>query len=470
MSRFKYSDDELEINKVLKMNQDISASLMSDRSMNDTRQKADAAIESSMELLRLLGKANDVEALSAKAKSHADKRALEHRPELESWDELVRQASEYNPGIVTLEDIMTEDEINASFRELDAIEKEFSRQTGLINKVDLSFLAVATALQVAKTLLFPYAAGKAGYGTGFDPEPRKKDDDSSIKQAHREATDDYKTKTLDKNGGRTGYWINILYQPPPYDIITGSPAAGLQLHGKEHRLYTLGHDPILGWLFGTMNILTDIITTTSFQSRRVKRAPKPMHITPEAVSMPSMIQESYETIKADRLNLPAAVFAQAQHLKSDEYTKMGLPVPILSAINEQFASQLYKEHYDALCFSRDAKIVGQSLMASILIDMIIGLVHGLFRKEDVPKKVYEVRTRKILLISNSIASASTIINAGITSNPKNLDIGGLLSTISHLFLDTRFIAKVKEEYIENEVAGRLQSELDEIDALYRELT
>ena len=50
--------------------------------------------------------------------------------------------------------------------------------------------------------------------------------------------------------------------------------------------------------------------------------------------------------------------------------------------------------------------------------MIIGLAHGLFRDESVPKDIYEVRTRKILLISNSIASASTIINASITSYNK----------------------------------------------------
>lgn len=465
MSRFKYSDNELEQNKILKMNQDISSSLMNDSSMADARQKADAAIESSVELLRLLGKADAVDKLSEEIQGHTEPQKLEHSPKVESWEELVRQANEYYPEIVTLEDIMTEAEINASFHELDLIEKEFSRRTSLVNKVDLSFLAIATALQVTKNLLFPYVAGKAGYGTAFDPNQRLPHDDKSIKKAHRSANDAYMNKHAKKNG--TGYWINILYLTPPYDLTKGSPAAGLELHGGEHRLYTLGHDPVLGWLFGTMNILTDIITTSSFQSRRVIR--KPPMITPEVASLPTMVQESYEMIKADRLNLPAAIFAQAQHLKSDKFTKMGLPVPVLAAINEQFASQLYKEHYDSLCFSRDIKIVGQSFVVSVLIDLIIGLVHGLFRKEGTPQKIYEVRTRKILLISNTIASASTIIHTGITANPRNLDIGGLLSTVSHLFLDTRFILKIQEEFIENEISKRLLSEIQEIDTLYSEL-
>ena len=194
-----------------------------------------------------------------------------------------------------------------------------------------------------------------------------------------------------------------------------------------------------------------------------------MVITPEVVFMGQMFKECYEYIKVDYFNLPAALFAQAQHLKSDSYTKLGLPVPLLSSINENFASKLYSENYDALCFARDVKIVGASFVVSKLFDMIITLTHGLFRKEDEDKDLYEVRTRKILLISNSIASASSIINSVITSNPKNLDIGSLLNTITHLFSDLRFIARIKQEFIENEISDRLMKEVAEIDALFEDI-
>ncbi|MCI8304258.1 MAG: hypothetical protein HFF52_06480 [Lawsonibacter sp.] len=466
MSRFQYSEQEKDLNRVLKMNQDRSLSQKNDPDMAATRQTADAAIDSSLELLKSLGKQADVKTLAKKIADQRQERRLEHRPELESWDEIVRQANEHCTEPVVLEDIMSESEINDSFRELDAINKEFARQTSLINKTDLPFLAIAIALQVTKALLFLYVAGKVGYGDSFDPSKRLNHNDKSIERTHRDANDTFRDKKLAKTNGKTGYWINILYQTPPYDITRGSPAAGIQLHGGEHRLYTLGHDPILGWLFGTMNILTDIITTNDFQSRRIQR--NPMIILPGSVPLVTMVQESREIIEADRLNLPAAIFAQAQHLKSDEFTKAGLPVPVLSAINEQFASKLYKEHYDALCFSRDAKVVGVSFAITALIDMIIGLTHGLFRDEGVPKDIYEVRTRKILLISNSIASASTIINASITSNPKNLDIGSLLNTVAHLFLDIRFITRVKQEYIEAQIQNKLQAEFEEIDRIYGE--
>ena len=194
-----------------------------------------------------------------------------------------------------------------------------------------------------------------------------------------------------------------------------------------------------------------------------------MIITAEQVPLTMMFKECYDMCRADKLNLPAAIFAQALHYKSDIFTKMGLPVPLLSSFNENFASKLYDEHYDALCLARDMKIVGASFIISKVIDIIITLTHGLFNNDEVSKELYEVRTRKILLISNSIASSSTIINTLITKDLRKLDIGSVLNTIGHLFTDIRFIFKIKEEFIESEISNSLQKELDEIDYLFGHL-
>lgn len=472
MSRFKYSDDEMDINKVLKMNQDISASLLEDPNLKASRSVADSNIDSSLELLRSLGKKKEILKLSTEITEKDYDRVLEHRPQLESWDEIVVQANLHEPNPVVLEDIMTEIEIQSAFDELDEINKQFSRKTSIINKTDLSFLAIATALQVAKSLVFPYVAEKFNYGKSFDPSERLGHNDESIEKVHKKANDKFRDKHMEKHG--TGHWINILYQTVPYDITKGSKDLGINMGGKYHRMYTLGHDPILGWFFGTANILTDCITFNNFHTNRISRVDpitggKKMVITPQVVFMGQMFKECYDQVKADFLNLPAAIFVQAQHLKSDEFTKLGLPVPLLSSINENFASKLYSENYDALCFARDTKIVGASFVISKLFDIIISLTHGLFRKADEDKELYEVRTRKILLISNSIASTSTIINTAITKNPKNLDIGSLLNTITHLFSDVRFIARIKQEFIEKEISDRLQKEIIEMDALFEDL-
>lgn len=466
MGRFKYSDSEMDLNKVLKMNQDESESLLRDPELSKLRKQADGNIMSSLELLRSLGKSADADKLSSQIAHQQNYKKIAQRPNLENWDDIVEQANEYYPEPIILEDFMSEREINQAFREADEINREFSRKTSITNKTDMSFLTVATALQVTKSLLFPYIGQKFNYGEKFDSSHRLIHNDPSIEKAHRQANDGFRDKYL--NGHETGRWINILYQTPPYDITKGSKYLGINMGGKYHRMYTLGHDPILGWLFGTANILTDTITINNLQSYRVIRKPE-MKITSEMVPMGMMFQESYQYIKDDFLNLPAAIFAQAQHLKSDKYTKVGLPAPIIPVLDENFASELYKNDYDALCFSRDVKIVGASFALSKIIDIITSLTHGLFRKESEPKNLFEVRTRKILLISNSIASTSTLIATGITSNLKNLDIGSLLNTVTHLFMDTRFILKMKREFVESEIAKKLQKEIDEVDRLFEEI-
>ena len=162
---------------------------------------------------------------------------------------------------------------------------------------------------------------------------------------------------------------------------------------------------------------------------------------------------------------------KAIHLKSDVYTKRGLSVPILSTFDESFANELYNSQYDSLCLARDLKFIAGSAGFSVLFDIIINLAHSLFYNptKDGSKNLYQVRTRKILLISNLISSSSSTIAACITENPKQLDIGEILVTVGHLFTDLRFITNLKKEFIETEMQKRLQAELDELDILYNNM-
>lgn len=465
MSAFHYTKEEKELNKVLKYNQKLSEDLLNEADYKEARNSADKNINSSEKLLKELGYRKELSDVKKNIQNVSRNSKLQYGSDAEEWDILLQKAEEEVTGEVLLEDILSSEEITRSYNELEEIDKEFSKRTSIINKMDLSFLAIATALQVTKTLLFPYFAKEGKYGESFDESERRIHNDKSIEKAHREANDSFRDKYSEIHG--KGYWINILYQTPPYDITKGSKELEINMEGKYHRLHTVGHDPILGWLFGTANILTDVITMNNFQSYRVERKPN-MRITGEKIRIDKLFEESYQVIKADYLNLLAAIFAQAQHLKSDVYTKVGLPVPLLASFNETFASNLYKKQYDALCFSRDAKIVTTSYIVSMFIDMIISSVHSLFRSESEEKELYSVRTRKILLISNTIASTSSILNAYITKNPKKLDIGSLLLTITHLFADVRFMAKIKDEFIHNEISQRVYRELDETDKMFRE--
>lgn len=460
MNEYEYNQEEEKILKIMKMNQDESLSLLNDASMKTIRNSADKTIQDAVSLLKSLG----VSEISMNPTSKQDKSTV--KASLKSFEELFEEADTKYDTIV-FEDLLSAEEFQKAYDDIARINKEFSQRTSIRNKVDLSFLAVAVALQVTKTLVTPTIASKFDYGESFDPSERKPHNDKTIESEHKKANDNYRDKNIEKHG--TGQWINFLYQTPPYDTTVGSPDIGVNMEGKYHRLHTLGHDPILGWIFGTLNIMTDIVTLKDMSCYRVQRKPK-LKITPNQVSPLNMLVEAKEVALADHMNLPAAVFAQCQHYKSDAYTKCGLPIPFLEVFAPALAGKLYKNQYDALCLARDTKIVGVSAVVSIMINMLISLIHGLYYnpEKESNRDLYEVRTRKILLISNSIASSSSIIYAGITKNPKNLDLGGLLVTVTRLFSDVRFMARIKEEFIQNELDNQLKEELMEIDALLAE--
>lgn len=67
-----------------------------------------------------------------------------------------------------------------------------------------------------------------------------------------------------------------------------------------------------------------------------------------------------------------------------------------------------------------------------------------------------MRTRKIILYSNIIATTSDVVQTAIRTYIgdknaiKNFDLGGFLVTIYRLITDTKYILKIKEEFIFNE--------------------
>ena len=233
-----------------------------------------------------------------------------------------------------------------------------------------------------------------------------------------------------------------------------SPKFGVNMEAGYHRIHTLGHDPLLGWLFGTMNIISSTITLDDFRTYKVSANPKPKHWEYQTNVLDGF-RMAIESIKEDDKRLPAAIFAEAIHLKSDAFTKNGLPIPVLETFAPDLAGKLYKSNYDSLCLMKDIAVVGTQAVGVILINMVISLIHGLYYDPEKysSRDVYEVKTRKILLYSNLISTASNVLWVGgnaIAGNEaawKDLDIGGIIVTMYRLVTDTKFIQSVKEEFV-----------------------
>lgn len=328
---------------------------------------------------------------------------------------------------------------------LENLELEFQKQTGL-NKVDVNFLFFATALQVIKWVLL----SKLEEVSSNDNRISDTDGDRIVNKAKKYYSNKHNNWNMKKSKKEYKSWKEIIFSSVPYDATKGAPEFNINMKGRYHRYKTLGHDPLLGWIFGTMNIITDTITLNDFRTFNIEK----MHFRNETTVVQGFINMR-ESISEDIHRLPAAIFRQGIHLKSDKYTTLGLPIPILGVFSEELAGNLYRAQYDNLCLFKDLKKIGKSASYSTMINMIISLIHGLYYdplKYD-NRDLYEVKTRKILSYSNTIASSSNVIYVAINAYLgnedaiKNLDIGGLLITIYRLISDSKFIRQVKEEFI-----------------------
>jgi len=307
---------------------------------------------------------------------------------------------------------------------MDDLEEQFKRSTKL-NSLDITFIFLATALQCARQYIFSnekFRFIEASEG------------DNAVKKV-------FETARVPKK------WQDILLAPVPYDAVAREyrdlESTGISAY--THRYRTLGHDPILGWVFGSLNILTDSLTKTNFMSYRVKGG----KIQNNETLLPStLFNEGIEQCQADNLNLPVAVMRQAVHFGTDYFTKHGLPVPFVATLNDSLAKDLTTR------FNIDAYSITRGMGLSVLINMLVAIIHKLFYKpNEMNPSLYEVKTRKIILYSNVLASGSNVIYCAISKDLRKFDLGGLLVTLYRLFGDIKFIRQIKQEFI---VSGLLE--------------
>ena len=468
MGKYKYTESEQETLKVLKMQEKQLERLESDINEDKANGKKDA--EDLKDLRRraeaLLKKRGIIP--SQKSTKPIDTSIRVSKDDIPTWESLSKEAKTTIPEEVAYEDLLTKEEFQFCIDEVERINNEFSNKTGIFNKKDLSFLMVATALQTARWLIIQSICGDLGQT--IDKDARLDHNDKSIKESVKESNKSFQ-KHFENHGHRESIknyksWEQILFSSAPYDTAVGSAAFGENLEGGYHRYKTLGHDPILGWIFGTANFITDTCTLSNYNSYRISRVGTP-HFS-EPTNLGTIFYEVFDSTKEDWLRLPAGIFAEFVHLKSDVFTKLGLPVPVLETFSESLAGDLYKSQYDSLCLLKDLAIVGNQAAWSILINMIISLVHGLLYnpEKDGDRKLYEVRTRKILCISNALASAGNIAYAVGTEDWRKLDVGGIMVTLYRLFTDARFISRIKKQFIEGEMDKVLEKEIKELDSYF----
>lgn len=478
MSKYKYSESEQETLKVLKMQDEQLAHLDADIHEDEANGQKDA--DDLADIRRRTEALMRERGITPQSKQFKpiDTSIKVSKEETPSWDELANKANSQYKKEVSFEDLLSKEEMQFCIDEVQRINDEFSHKTGIFNKKDMSFLIIATVLQTARWLIIQELCGDLGQSA--DPSTRISDNEGDKLKHSPLSTFQEKAKGNANVTGKYPSWEEILWGTYPrtdggnangccpYDAQNGAPSWFEEGGRGSHRNKTLGHDAVVGWIFGTANIMTQTITLTDFSSYHVTY-PGNCFGAP-ASTIFDVLGGAVESTMEDWMRLPAAVVAHYAHLKSDVFTKAGLPVPLVGIMSKDLAGKLYKEQYDALCLLKDVAIVGSQTGFSILINMLISLVHGLLYNQEVDgsRDLYEVRTRKILLISNSLASAGNIAYAIGTENWRKLDVGGIMVTLYRLFSDIRFITKIKKEFIENEMDKVLAKEIKELDSYFED--
>lgn len=388
---------------------------------------------------------------------------------------------------------------------INSIERDFLSKTKL-QKKDLPLLFLATALQTLRWILLPSLDldftqiskedrlnandnKKSGLLAGKKSGQRyeKPEIDKAIRENEDEYSkevDEYRNKL--KGKGKYCYlsWLEILMNPVPYDAMVGSEniniisknllgrttfysPIGKQLVGKNHHVATLGHDPVLGWVFGTMNIVSSRITFCDLQTYPViqnvqldKWGQSIDYLNKSSIS--EMICYCINSFQEDTKRIPAAIARQAMHMQSDKYTKDGLPIPLLppdkaqKLINEGWnsneAERLLKKA------TKNTGVIALQLTIAELINMIIRSIY-LFMFPDEGISFNKVKIEKILTISSLIAECSNVAVVVATRDISKLDIGGLISLLHQIVVDRNTQLKIEMEYIKNEFRALVMEEI-----------
>ena len=369
----------------------------------------------------------------------------------------VNKNFEYIPTDQSISDyynsILSDNDINAAVlayeKEIDDIHTEFSKRTGL-KKTDMLFLVFATALQCLRQYCL----------TDFK---ERLDDQEAANKIKKDKEHSNRIHTLYNPSLE-----EIITNPVPFDANIGANGA-LAGGGKlGHRATAIGHDPILGLLFGTCNIATSTLTTWSMQSYHIKTGVLNKDVFDRKADTSKVLNKTFDKLVHGDISQKSIVgmslLKEIKHLKSDIYSTNSLPLPFISAISPQLASELATYGLDMA----NVLTVGKQATLAIAINAIIAMIHKLlFTKDPEPdERLYRTRTKKMILYSNVLATSSNILYTCFSGNYKKLDIGGALVTLSRIFFDTRFIEKLKYEFLNEELAKKYNEEYAKIEKYY----
>lgn len=431
MSRFDYTEDERVINAVLKSQRKALDSIQFSAEEIDDRIDASEAL-----LVKLGYSLPDRNSLSVDS---------DNTIVIPSWSDVSENAMATVGLDCELESLFTAEELEANFKAIRNFNADYN-QIHRLDHIDIEICAAAGLIAGLVDILLVGIPAKTKGGLEVGPL-------SDFVRGYFE-------KAFPKEE------MERLASSPmskvPYDAQdnrhTQTKIEGLS--ACYHRLLSIGHDPILGLLFGTVDIINGTMTTIDKQGNVVVQ-----------------VMKNYAERKES--DIFSALAKQLRHFASDVNTSMGLPAPFMGLFNliqagsfgeyEQTVAEIvqgmYFEGYDFVHFCSTS-------IPAMLAEVVVRVGYAMRRlnegkrlKDALPLTMDRTKNPKLgtmLFVAHSSAAA---INAGkvyFSKNPMAINYAQWLAFSKQLFQQCRWALLEKQDLRDKFVMGKIDEELDDV--------
>lgn len=373
------------------------------------------------------------------------------------WNEILEEADKFVVGECEIESIFTEEELQQNKEAIRLMNEEFN-QIHHLDKVDVAIGALAGMVGAAVDILMVGIPEKTPEGLKAGP----------LSNYIRDYFDrKFPEEEMQK-------LANSKESKVPFDAQDNRHTT-IRVEGLSayyHRLLQLGHDPVLGFVFGVADILTGRMTTIDKTGKVV-----------------SQVMENYADRKETEIF--RALAKQIAHFKSDVTTSMGLPAPFMSMFNllqfgnigeydqtiAEIVQGMYYEGYDFIHFCSMS-------VPAILVEVIVRIGYAFKRineghtiKDSIPVALNREKHPKLATMLFLGHSAATAVNAGkvaFTENPMAINYAQWIAFTKYSYFQLKWAIierpAMKDAYVTGKIYEELKEVFGEVDNTFEEYT
>lgn len=356
-----------------------------------------------------------------------------------SYEEIVAEAEREISESISFEDILSSGEIESVEQRLANWKFEFN-QLNKLDSVDWCICGVSGIVAAMVDILLIQMPKHPGFlgGEVSSGGPLS----NWIREKVNGSLSPAEVRNLEKK-----FWV-------PYDPAT-SQKLDIEVSGLgpgTHRFQSLGHDPILGFIFGVKDILQGTFTAINKKGELIS----------QTVATPEMGVGLFEAI--------GKVFG---HLQSDVTTARGLPVPLMPLLQLIQAGSIGKGEYTIGEISRSMYRSGYDFrhflamsVSPMLIEIVVRLCYAFKRRNEgnewgkcIPFDLVGDRKPKLqtmLFTSHLIASAANAGKVYFTGNPLAINSSQWMLFTKYAFSQLKWALADKE----NERQAYVQKQID----------